>query len=348
MINVYARPTALSDVNGRIDYISSEKKQEHLVATYTCVDAAFWLDLSAHCQKQAKEAGHKKACEGREWHGALPNEYAEMYQGREEELAKELSELLKSITGTENIVALHWNQSMTNFHFHCVCSENKEVNEIVYGAELTRNTYYNAKGKRASKKECTDEAGNLLPGCKLYKKGDRIETIKRFGAKEDLRHYTVNEAIKEALAKKFNEDLNENRFQKFVNDGIHVAMQKVGKYTPEPIKSEIEAKNEVTRAYNRVADELLQTAALVDEKQVEMTVDELKKVRKSIKEHKGTNRWLKALKHYLEYLKTQLNGLRGFVMHSHSLTLEEKIKSAKNMTQTSNSEQRRSIRNRER
>lgn len=313
MINVYARPTALHDVNGRIDYISSHKKQEHLVATYDAADKFFWEDLAKHCQEQAKAAGHVKACEGREWHGALPNEYAFMYQDREEELAKELSELFEEITGTKNQVALHWNKSMTNFHFHVICSENKEVNEVTYGAELTRNTYYNAQGKRSTKKECTNEAGELLPGCKFYKKGDRIETVKRFGAKENLRDFKVNEAVKQALADKFNADLQENAFQMFKKDGIHVATQKVGKYTPEHVKREIEAKNELVRAYNRTADEVMEVAGQINERQVGMAEEVLRKSRNEIKGHKASGKWIKALAYYLEQLMRQLARMRQFI-----------------------------------
>ena len=337
MINVYARPTALHDVNGRIDYISSREKQEHLVATYDAADKSFWEDLAKHCQEQAVSAGHKKACEGREWHAALPNEYAFMYQGREEELAQELSELFEGITGTKNQVALHWNQSMTNFHFHVICSENKEVNEVTYGAELTRNTYYNAQGKRSTKKECTNEAGELLPGCKFYKKGDHIETVKRFGAKENLRDFKLNEAIKQALADKFNADLQENAFQTFKNDGIHVATQKVGKYTPEHIKREIEAKNRLVRAYNKTADEMLETAAHVNSKQAEMVENALRKSRALIKEHRGSNKWIQALAYCLEQMMLQLKKLRRFMQHNederelepeHKGSLDERTKKA--------------------
>lgn len=295
MPNIYVRPTALPNVKGRVNYISSDKRQENLVAVFSDVDNQFWHELSEHCQKAAAEAGHKNTCEAREWHGALPNEYAVMYENREEELAEELSKLIEGITGTKNIVALHWNKTKTNFHFHCICSENKEINEITYGAELTRNTYYNQNGKRSPKKECIDSEGNLLPGCKFYPKGSRIEYVKRFGTKENLRDHKINEQIKEALSNKFNRDLETRSFKVFKNDGIHISQQRVGNKVQGEVKASIEAKNELIREYNKTVDKLI----AIEPKQAL----QIKEMRNSIKKYAMSSNWEKAVDLFIRRIK---------------------------------------------
>lgn len=339
MINVYARPTALSNVCDRVDYVTSSERQENLVATYSTVDSQFWHELAAHCKKQASEAGHRKACEGREWHAALPNVYADIYKGREEELAKELSELFEAITGTKNVVGLHWNESMTNFHFHAVCSENKEINQVTYGAVLTRNTYYNAEGKRSTKKECVDENGNLKNGCAFYEKGTRIETVQRFGAKEFLRDWRVNHKVKQALADKFNQDLHKNIYQVYQNDGIHLKTQKVGKYTPEDIKREIEAKNELVASYNAAVDELMGTTAAYRPELLQKCIAFCRSIRNEIKKYKMTDKWLKAVRHFMKQIKEKTKEISAQVKialqeepESLPMSLEEKIKQAQNKT----------------
>ena len=44
--------TKLSNVEGRISYITSEKKQEFLYATYDTEDSSFWGELAKCCQAQ--------------------------------------------------------------------------------------------------------------------------------------------------------------------------------------------------------------------------------------------------------------------------------------------------------
>ena len=43
--NSYCRQTKLSDIGGRIDYISNPDRQEHLYATYDTADPEFWKML---------------------------------------------------------------------------------------------------------------------------------------------------------------------------------------------------------------------------------------------------------------------------------------------------------------
>lgn len=311
MTNVYARPAALSNVCGRVDYISNPERQEHLIATYSAVDLTFWNDLAIHCQKAAKEAGAEKACEGREWHGALPNVYATIYAGREEELAREISELFREITDTENLVALHWNKSMTNFHFHAVCSENKEINEIISGAVLTRNTYYDAEGKRSCKKDCVDQNGDLLPGCEFVPKGHRRGVYKRFGTKENLRHWEVNARIKQALADKFNGDLQREEFKVYKADALHLKTQKVGKGLPDELRDEIVEKNNLVKEWNRSVDDLLCTALEKSPEEFNTQYDAVAAAKVDV--NNNLTNWVEIVKHYVEQIKNRINELKKWL-----------------------------------
>lgn len=307
MTNIYVRGTALTNVCGRENYISSEKKQENLVAVYSTVDKEFWSALSLHCQKAAAEAGHKTVCEGREWHAALPNQYAEMYAGREEELAKELSDLIKNITGTENSTALHWNKSKTNFHVHFVCAENPEINEVTYGAVLTRDTYYDAEGKRSTKKCCVNpETKELLPGCELLRKGEQKITVKRFGAKVDLHDKAVTEKVKQALVDKFNHDLQTDQFRTFQDTGLHLRQQHIGKNLPQEIKEAVEEKNAVVREYNK-ALETYWAVSLENGTEANLEAQRhMKNLRMEIKAHAMSNEWLLAIQKSTEWIKAAI------------------------------------------
>ena len=47
----FIQMSKLSDVKGRISYISDPKRQEHLYATFsTREDMTFWNDLAQECQ----------------------------------------------------------------------------------------------------------------------------------------------------------------------------------------------------------------------------------------------------------------------------------------------------------
>lgn len=58
---VMIKTTPLTDVVGRVDYISSPDRQEHLVyADENCADTEFWKRLSEHCQAMAPGKKHVK------------------------------------------------------------------------------------------------------------------------------------------------------------------------------------------------------------------------------------------------------------------------------------------------
>ena len=76
----FIRQNKLSDVAGRIDYISNPKRQEHLYATYPTdgVTPEFWKNLARENQLDFKVSGTTGKCiEGREFIIALPESFVE-------------------------------------------------------------------------------------------------------------------------------------------------------------------------------------------------------------------------------------------------------------------------------
>ena len=68
----------LPNVKGRIYYITSEKKQEYLYATYRTTDNEFWNNLARESQQEFKRSAAKGKCiEARELIIALPEIYTQ-------------------------------------------------------------------------------------------------------------------------------------------------------------------------------------------------------------------------------------------------------------------------------
>ena len=69
----FIQMSKLSNVKGRISYITSHARQENLYATYRTADTAFWSDLAKECQQEFKRSGADGKCtrtspKGREVH----------------------------------------------------------------------------------------------------------------------------------------------------------------------------------------------------------------------------------------------------------------------------------------
>ena len=333
--NIMVQATPLKDVVGRVDYISSHDRQENLVATYSSnSDEMFWRKLQIHCNRQAKEARHKHGCGGREFMAALANELSAMDPN---ELAKTISSSMKELTGTDNTVALHWNKAHTNFHCHIIVAENKEINEVSYGAVLTRNTYYDANGHRSSKKDCIDpNTKELLPGCQFVKKGDRKATVKRFGAKnEDISSKSFLMAVKHNLAKLQNNLLEEDRFTRKKSE-LYLAEQHIGKNKTAKQIIAIKEKNELVRDWNSTIDQILDISD-------EELIEDAKIARENLKDARRIDlkAWIEELKVSLGELKVILQEwlrehFRGQSEHDGHKSLDNLINNAKNKSKNNN------------
>ncbi|MCR5000982.1 MAG: MobA/MobL family protein, partial [Lachnospiraceae bacterium] len=171
--HVFVQESKLSNLKGRIDYISNPKRQEHLYAVYDTADPLFWRELAKENMRIHKESGTKGKCiEGRELIIALPEPLTEKDPN---ELLREIVEVFRKKYGVDCIAALHHNKRKTNYHIHLIFSERKRK-EVVDEKIATRNMFYDENGKHVrTKKEILDENGNIRDGCYIIKKGEVYE-----------------------------------------------------------------------------------------------------------------------------------------------------------------------------
>ena len=106
----------LTNVKGRISYISSHARQENLYAVYETTDRNFWRELAKCNQEEFKKSGTEGNCiEARELIIALPESFVEYEPSK---LLKLFTEHFKQTYGTECIAALHHNKRKTNYHHY--------------------------------------------------------------------------------------------------------------------------------------------------------------------------------------------------------------------------------------
>ena len=147
--HVYIRMHKLTDVRGRITYITSTAKQENLYAVYHTCERPFWTKLARENQADFKRSGTTGRCiEARELVIALPESFVEYDP---QELLKEFVEFYKSRYGVECIAALHHNKAKTNYHIHLIFSERKLLQEPERKI-ATRSIFYDETGKRCRTK----------------------------------------------------------------------------------------------------------------------------------------------------------------------------------------------------
>ena len=245
----------LTNLKGRISYISSKARQENLYAVYETTDRKFWTELARCNQEEFKKSGTEGSCiEARELIIALPESFVEY---EPDKLLKLFTEHFKQNYGVECIAALHHNKRKTNYHIHLIFSERKMLEEPVEKI-ATRNMFYDENGKHVrTKKEILDEVGLLRKGCRIIHKGEVYErnifTIKDSRFKSDSfldevkRSYTdlINIYVKD----------HKEKLKVFDKNGVYLPMKKIGKNNPKA--EQVKADNEVRAMWNQTVDRAL-------------------------------------------------------------------------------------------
>ncbi len=254
--NSFIEMAKLHNLSGRITYISSHAKQEHLYEVYaTEPDKAFWRELAKCNQKEFEKSGTKgKGIEARELMIALPESFINYDH---DYLLKEMVDKFKEKYGVECFAALHHNKRKTNLHIHMIFAERKRL----YQPEektATRNMFYDEQGRHVrTKKEILDGNGNIRKGCKIIKKGEvyerKIFTIKdgRFKQESFLDEAKVfyTDIINQMVID------DKDRLSIFDKNGPYLATKKVGKNNPKA--EAIKADNEIRMEWNRTVDRAL-------------------------------------------------------------------------------------------
>ena len=254
--NSFIEMAKLHDLSGRITYISSHAKQEHLYEVYaTEPDRAFWRELAKCNQEEFEKSGTNGKCiEARELMIALPESFINYDH---DYLLKKMVDEFKGKYGVECFAALHHNKRKTNLHIHMIFAERKRLDQPEEKT-ATRNMFYDEQGRHVrTKKEILDGDGNIRKGCKIIKKGEVYER-KIFNIKDS--RFKQESFLDEA--KVFYTDLinqmvvdDKDRLSIFDKNGPYLATKKVGKNNPKA--EEIKADNEIRMEWNRAVDRAL-------------------------------------------------------------------------------------------
>ena len=250
----FIRQSKLSDVAGRIDYISNPKRQEYLYATYQTEGATleFWKNLARENQLDFKASGSAGKCiEGREFIIALPESFV---QYRADDVVRLFTESFHKRYGVECSAALHHNKAKTNYHIHLVFSERKMLEQPEVKV-ATRNMFYDEQGKhRRTKKEVLDEQGNLRAGCSIIPKGEVYESHIFTKKDEWFKNKAFTKEVKELFTDTINRYVKEEseKLSVFQQGGVYLATKKIGKNNPKA--EEIKADNAARQEWNRTVD----------------------------------------------------------------------------------------------
>lgn len=298
--------TKLTDVRGRVDYISNPKRQEHLYAVYSTVKPEFWQYLSEQAQHDFWKSNQKtgKCIEGRELIIALPESLRE----KDPDLLLQLfTETFRQKYGVQCAAALHHNKTMTNYHIHLVFAD-RDTLEKTDVKRATRNMFYDEAGRHVrTKKEILNADGNVRTGCRILEKGE-IYDIKWFtGRKDVFKNRNFLDDVKVMYTDLINKvvDREEDKLQIFDTSGPYLATKKIGKNNPR--EEEIRSDNELRQEWNQTVDQVLIAGGSQEEVAEFKREEVVQKVSESVKTH-GTQPGLLA-----EILRRAIAVLKEFL-----------------------------------
>lgn len=142
----YSSARKLTNVVGRVDYISNPERQENIKSFYSTTDNDFWNKLAKESQEQFTRANTKgKCCEAREFIIGLPQDCGWK--------AEWIADWFKETYGVECACAIHYKKKENNLHAHLIFSERELLPEpsIVEQKIAQRTYYYDEKGKKCKK-----------------------------------------------------------------------------------------------------------------------------------------------------------------------------------------------------
>ena len=248
----FIQMSKLPNVKGRISYITSHAKQENLYATYRTADNTFWNNLARESQQEFLRSGTTgKGIEARELIIALPEIYTTFDP---QQVLEEFTNKFRQQYGVECVSALHHNKRKTNYHIHLIFSERKLLPEPDIKI-ATRSVFYDETGKRVrTKKEITDENGQVRKGCTVIKKGEVYESHIFTKKDEWFKSDAFTREVKEMFTEIINSHVKEEseKLSVFQQGGVYLATKKIGKNNPK--EAEIRADNVARQEWNRTVD----------------------------------------------------------------------------------------------
>lgn len=173
----YLDSRKLTNVKGRIKYITNKDKQENIVDYFNTADNEFWKMLAKENQerhRQVKAGG--KCCEARELIIGIPQNATIT--------AEQICNTFKNKYGVECSCAIHQNnkKGIINKHCHLIFSERVKLDipEIVAEKRAARTYYYDEKGNKCKKAEAvkTVKKGTILQKGSIRFFSDKNEHFK--------------------------------------------------------------------------------------------------------------------------------------------------------------------------
>lgn len=290
----FVRMSKLTDVRGRVDYISNPKRQEHLYATYSTVEPEFWKYLSEQAQHEFWKSNQSggKCIEARELIIALP----ECLQSSSPDLVLQLlTEKFREQYGVQCTAALHHNKSKSNYHIHLIFAD-RDLLDKTQVKYASRNMYYDEQGHHVrTKKEVLDADGKLRPGCRMLPKGSPYDVRWFSGHKDVFKSKAFLSDIKEMFTDLINQCVvrEEEKLTVFDPSGPYLATKKIGKNNP--MAEAIRADNQVKQEWNQMVDQVLIAGGTVEEVTDFKREEVVQKVAVSIEEHGDEPRLLTAV-----------------------------------------------------
>ena len=157
----YLDSRKLTNVKGRIKYITNKEKQENIVDYFNTADNEFWKMLAKENQQRHREVkAGGKCCEARELIIGIPQKATIT--------AEQICDTFKNKYGVECSCAIHQNnkEGIINKHCHLIFSERikLDIPEKVEEKRASRTYYYDEKGKKCKKAEAvkTVKKGTIL------------------------------------------------------------------------------------------------------------------------------------------------------------------------------------------
>lgn len=302
--HTFIQQTKLTNVTGRIKYISSQAKQENLYAVYETTDRSFWRDLAQENRAEFNRLGNNGKCiEARELIIALP---PSLYEHSHNELLRYFVDKFKEEYGVECIAALHHNKSKTNFHIHLIYSEREKLTEPTIKI-ATRNIFIDESGKRRrTKKEILNDEGSIRQGCRIIPKGEIYEKHLFEKKKTVFKEKTFLHDVKEFYTEIINDHVisDAEKLKVYPSNSPYMATMKIGKNNPRA--NEIRYTNKLKDNWNRNVDQAMRIGipreVLIDIKKQEIVIP----IGKAIKD--GTDRH-KAIQVFIESTTRTLNNM---------------------------------------
>ena len=253
--NSFIQMSKLTNITGRIGYISSQIRQENLYAVYETVEEEFWTELAKCNKEEFKKSGTVGKCiEARELIIALSESFVEYEPNK---LLKLFTEHFKQNYGTECVAALHHNKRKTNYHIHLIFSERNLLDEPIEKIAI-RNMFYDENGKHVrTKKEILDKSKQIRKGCKIIQKGEVYER-KIFSIKDsNFKSEKFLDDVKQSYTNLINIYIKDDaeKLKVFDKNGVYLPMKKIGKNNPKA--EQIEADNQMRMMWNQTVDRAL-------------------------------------------------------------------------------------------